>query len=511
MPGFEQIKIDTVLIKIKFHKFCFYLSFSWFRHNFLYYDEKPCVKTKTQELEIHKMADFVQSFSYDLLPQKIIEKLKIHLLDAIACAIGALNGVPVTYQRQTIKDLGGNPEAIFPLTGNRTAVDRSAQYLTALIRYVDYMDNFIAKHGTCHPSDNIGSLLAVCDWKNLSGKKFIEAMAVAYNVQCRMIEVEPSMDKGFDHTTQLGYSIAAGVSKALNFTKEQTAHAIALSGSTFNPLVVTRAPHTSQWKGLLSSHIALGAVNCCLMAEKGMTGPLDVFEGTGGYNEDFKIKNPPGWGEQRLDLFDKLVLKKYNAEIHTQTAIEAVLQLKQENKVNADNVKKIKVEIFMTAYDITGGGKYGPRKDVETKEEADHSLPYLLAVALLDGQVEPEQFLPEKIEDPRVQVLLKKVKVSLKFPLKKPKTLIEKIDPYTRCYPEKLLCKVKIILKKGRSIEKEIGEYRGFHTNPAGWKETENKFNKLARELPADRRIRIIAAIKDLENIPVRELTELIR
>jgi 2-methylcitrate dehydratase len=467
-------------------------------------------KEGKEGLELFQMTDFVRSLSYELLPADTVEKLRIHLLDSIGCAIGAVQGIPVKCQRQLIFDLGGHPQAFFAFTGGRTSVDRSAQHFTALTRYLDYMDNFIAKHGTCHPSDNIGSVLAVCDWKGSGGKEFIEAMAVSYNVQCRMIEAEPSMDKGFDHTTQLGYSIAAGVSKALGSSREQTAHAIALSGSAFNPLVVTRAPHTSNWKGLLSSHIAFGAVNCCLLARQGVTGPLDIFEGAGGYNEDFGIKTPPSWMEPRNDLYEKLVLKKYNAEVHTQTAIEAVLVLKKENRIEPENIDKITVEIFKTAYDITGGGKYGPRKDVSTKEEADHSLPYLLAAALIDGCVGPGQFLPERICDLRIQELLKKVDVRTRLPVSRPKKLVEKIDPYTRKYPEKLMCTVRIRMGDGRSLEKEVEDYDGFHTRPLTWEAAVSKFNELANELPPERTKKIIEKVEQLERIPVTELTALL-
>jgi 2-methylcitrate dehydratase len=456
--------------------------------------------------ELHALADFVQLFSYSMLTPAKVERLKIHLLDSFACALGALHAEPISILRRNIELLGGNAHVRVPSVEFALPVDRAAQFYTALIRYLDFMDNFAARHGTCHPSDNIGSLLAISDWKDIDGKRFLEAMALAYNVQCRMIEADPSMNKGFDHTTQLAYSIAAGTSKLLRFNSSQTAHAIGISGSTFNPLVVVRAPQTSNWKGLISSHVALGTVNACLMAGEGLTGPPDVFEGTGGYNDDFSIKKPAEWKALRLDLYDKLILKKYNAEVHTQTAIDACLFLKNEYDLSALEIKDVKVEIFQTAYDITGGGEYGDRKHVHTKEEADHSLPYLLAVALIDGQVLPAQFRTARIQSPDVQQLLRKVEISTKLHVSKPKWLMEKLDPYTKVYPEKFKCSVTLSLRNGKKYSREQEGFHGFNTQPLSWNDVEKKFRLLAEHISPDQQQQIIEKVANLEHITVREL-----
>jgi 2-methylcitrate dehydratase len=458
--------------------------------------------------ELGQLTDFVMRFSIDNLPETVVGRLKIHLLDALGCAIGALDGLPIQMQRKSILNLGGNPQATVIGTGIRSAVDRAAQHATALIRYLDFMDNFVAQHGTCHPSDNIGSILAVCDWRNSSGRSLLEGIALAYYVQCHMIEAEPSMDKGFDHTTQLAYSISAGVSKVMKLDREKTLNAISLSGSTFNPLVVIRAPHTSQWKGLISSHVAFGTVNCCLLAECGITAPRDVFTGAGGYNEDFGIKNPVEWEKTDPELYKRLDIKKHNAEIHTQTAIEACLLLRKKLSARPEDVEHIALKTFKTAYDITGGGKYGPRDKVFTKEDADHSLPYLLAVALIDGEVQPEQFVKERIQRDDVQHLLKKVNVSMKVPLEGPRVLVETLDPYTREFPEKMMCSLTLKMKDGRKESCEIGSYPGFYLEPVSWDDVVSKFHSIAGSFPLERRNKIISLVADILNVQTRELVQ---
>jgi 2-methylcitrate dehydratase len=452
------------------------------------------------------MGDFIIKFSYDQLSAPIVEKLKIHLLDSMGCIIAGLDGQPVLMQRKVIEELGGNEQCTLVGSRRRTAVDRAAQHLTALTRYLDFMDNFIAKHGTCHPSDNIGSMLAVGELLDADGKQFLEAMALAYNVQCRMIEIEPAMELGFDHTTQLSYSIAAGVSKLLGLNKIQAQNAVSMSGSTFNPLVVTRAPHTSHWKGILSSHLAFGTVNCCLMAQKGMTGPIDVFEGVGGYNKDFKIKKPATWDSLRSDLYEKLIIKKYNSEVHTQPSVEATLRLRRKINIDPADIRKIEVQTFLMAYNITGGGKYGPRKTVYTKEEADHSLPYIVAVALLDGEVTPRQYTKERIMRDDVQKLLQLVEVRTKLPFDPPKKIIEWLDPYTRVYPEKAMSCIKVTLKNGKTFEQEVDGFHGYPTYPFSWEDALAKYRYLTAAVPAEITEELASLVRRVEQIKVRDL-----
>src|SRR5512145_1139169 len=108
-----------------------------------------------------------------------------------------------------------------------------------------------------------------------------------------------------------------------------------------------------------------------------------------------------------MERVTRTIVKKYNAEIHSQSAIEGVLELKEEHGFIAAQVARIEIEIFDVAYHIIGGGAEGDKSVVRTKEEADHSLPYIVAVAILDDHVMPEQY--KRIERPDVQSLLRKI------------------------------------------------------------------------------------------------------
>src|SRR2546423_15106798 len=160
------------------------------------------------------IARFALGSKFTDFKEDILDRLKLHLLDSIGCAFGAFEGKPVRQLREQIEEFGGKPICTM-IGGGKTAPDRAACWNTALTRYLDFMDNFLASGETCHPSDNIGSLLSTGDYMDSSGKEFLTAMAIAYQVQCRITEEAPIMGSGFDHTTQQGMSVAAGSGKLL--------------------------------------------------------------------------------------------------------------------------------------------------------------------------------------------------------------------------------------------------------------------------------------------------------
>src|SRR5690625_2998730 len=203
--------------------------------------------------EVEKLATFVRHRKYEDLSDRATEELKKRLLDSLGTAIGALEGAPVQAIRKHIEDFGGKPHSTL-IGGGKTAPDRAAFYNSALVRYLDFNDSYLAKGETCHPSDNIGSILAAGEFTGISGKDFLTALAVAYQVQCRLSDEAPVRDQGFDHTTQGSYSVAAGVSKALRLSPEQTANALSIAGTALNALRVTRTGTLSNWKALAFPH-----------------------------------------------------------------------------------------------------------------------------------------------------------------------------------------------------------------------------------------------------------------
>ena len=444
-----------------------------------------------------QLAAFVARSSYADLSEATRQQLKIRVLDSLGCGIGALEGGPVQRIRELLQDLGG-AELCTLIGGGRTAPDRAAFYNGALIRYLDFNDSYLAKGETCHPSDNLGGVLATAEYMNRSGRDLLTALAIAYQVQCRLCDAAPVRAKGFDHTTQGSYAVAAGVSKALGLNQAQTANAIAISGTAFNALRVTRTGALSNWKGLAYPNTAFGATHAALLAMRGITGPREVFEGNKGFMDAITGPFSMDWSREDLDRVARTILKKYNAEIHSQSALEAVLELKREAGFSAPEVERIVVETFDVAFHIIGGGEEGDKTQVKTKEEADHSLPYMVAVALLDDQVMPEQYRQARIQSPDVQLLLGKVTV-------------RPAEGFSRRFPDEMPCRVSATLRDGRVLVREAKDYEGFHTRPTRWETVVQKFERLAgAHADAWLRRELIEAIANLERIQVTDLTRLL-
>lgn len=458
--------------------------------------------------QVESLARFAGRMAYENLSAAARLQLKIRVLDSLGCAIGALDGDPVQALRRQIDEFGGHGCCTL-IGGGHTAPDRAALYNTALVRYLDFMDSFLAKGETCHPSDNFGAVLAAAEYAGASGREFLAALAVAYQTQCRLVDAGPIMGKGFDHTTQLAFSIAAGVSKALALDDGRTAQALAIAGAGAPVFAIVRASPMSHWKGLASSATALAAVHATFLAARGVTGPLAVLEGAHGYMDALGVQFEVDWDAEDLELVTRTEVKRYNAEMHSQSAIEGLLELREREAIAPEAVEQIEAEIFLTAYDIIGGGAYGDRMHVETKEQADHSLPYLLAVALIDGELSPRQFAPERIRRADVQDLLQRVRVRPAVRVAHPKALVEQVDPYTRRYPEEMDCKINITLKDGRSVAIEKHDYEGFHTRPVTWARAVEKFEGLtARSIEPATRDAIVVAVDRLEELPLSALLE---
>ena len=430
--------------------------------------------------QLEQLAKFVVRASHDNLSGAARESLKIRVLDSLGCAIGALEGEPIKLVRQHTDDFGGNGYCTL-IGGGRTAPDRAAFYNSALVRYLDFNDSFLAPGETCHPSDNLGAVLAATEYAGGGGRDFLTALAVAYQVQCRLSEVAPVRDKGFDHTTQAAYGIAAGVSKALGLNQEQTANAVAIAGTAFNALRVTRTGTLSHWKGLACPNTAFGATHGAFLAKRGITGPFEI-----------------PWAQEQLDIALRTMVKRFNAETHAQSAIEGLLELKREHQLTGTEVEQIHIETFDVAHQIIGGGEEGDKTVVRTKEQADHSLPFMLAVAVLDGQIMPEQYVPERICRDDAQHLLRKISVSV-------------LPEFSRRFPDEMPCRVAVRLRDGREWTVAKRDFEGFPTRPMTWQTAAQKFEILSRPF-TDPVLRgeIVDAVAGLELIPIAELTALL-
>jgi 2-methylcitrate dehydratase len=306
------------------------------------------------------------------------------------------------------------------------------------------------------------------------------------------------MTRGFDHTTQLAFSLNASAGRILGMSEPQIANAIAMAAVSDASFAVVRAKPLSQWKGLASAQSALAAMNALFLARRGVEGPLQVVEGANGIDNLLHMQVHIDWDKEGYEGVLESTIKKYNAMIHTQSAVHCMVELVRQNKFDASKVVSIEADVTRITYDFAGGGLYGVDKVVQTKEQADHNLPYLLAVAMLDGDVMPAQFEPSRIARADVQHLLKKVSV-------------RPDRDYTDLYPAKMPAKITVRLQDGTVIEHEVQDYPGLASRPFTWEESVEKFDRLVAGRADESVSREIKdAVRSIEGIQVKDLMQVL-
>jgi 2-methylcitrate dehydratase len=447
--------------------------------------------------QVEALARYAARASFADLSAQSRQQLTVHILDSLGCCIAALGAGPIEACREQVADFGGDGPCAL-IGGYKANPIYAAFWHTGLVRYVDFMDNFLAPTETCHTADNFGVALSIADYIGGSGRDLMLAVALSYTVQSRFVDHANFMTRGFDHTTQLAFSLNAAAGRLLGMSEPQIANAIAMAAVSDASFAVVRAKPLSQWKGLASAQSALEAMNTLFLARRGVEGPLQVIEGANGIDNLLHMQVRIDWDKEGYEGVLQSTIKKYNAMIHTQSAVHCMVELVTQNKINPTKVVAIEADVTRMTYDFAGGGLYGVDKFIKTKEQADHSLPYLLAVALLDGDVMPAQFEPDRITRDDVQQLLKKVSVRPNH-------------EYTDQYPREIPAKITVRLEGGKVIEHEVQDYPGMPSHPFTWEDSVKKFDRLVVGRADDGVSRAIKnAVRSLETIQVADLMQLL-
>ena len=446
---------------------------------------------------VDELASFVVGAEPSDLSGRPRALLKRNVLDSVACAIGSLDGELIATIREHTDQFSGAHTATL-VGGGRASVDQAAFFNAVLVRYPDLLDTYLTVGGLCHPADNFGAVLAVAEHVNTSGADFLLALAVAYEIQCRFSAQVPVMARGLNHALQLAMSVAAGSAKLLGLDAERTANAIAAAAADNVSLAAVHAEPVSNWKGISPAITGMRAVYTTLLARRGISGPKSLFEGPHGLVQLFDQPIDFHTADRGLTCVEQTYLKQYCALIHGQAIIDAILAIRSDNDLRADDVAGVTLEVFQNAYDITGGGAYGDKDHPRTKEQADYNLKYLSAVALLDGGVGPEQLETERVLRSDVQDLLARIEVNAAADL-------------TADYPHRTATRVRVVTRDGREFGREETDYEGSPTRPMSWERVVDKFHWLAEPFCGETlRADIIAAVDHIDEIPIAELAALL-
>jgi 2-methylcitrate dehydratase len=411
-----------------------------------------------------ELAAFALGTRFEDLPPAVVVEARRRLLDSLGCAIGALGEPAPTIARKVASRAYGAP-SVNLIGGGSSAPDWAAFANGVHIRYLDCNDTYLSKE-PAHPSDNWAAVMAAGQLAGADGEAWITAAAVAYEAQCRLCDAASIRARGWDHTTYGSISATLAVSKLLNLTQEQTVHALGIAATTGTALRLTRAGELSMWKGCAFAFASRNAIFAALLASDGMTGPAPLFEGEMGFFQQvsgpFKLAKlgGPSAGDWMLP---KTSIKFVPAEYHSQSAIAAALDLRRQIG-DPRRIRDLEIATFRTAVEIIGKDpeKWRP----QTRETADHSLPYCTAVALVDGKVAAEQFTPERMRDPALLDLVAR-------------TRIVEDAALTAGYPEGIPNRVTVTLDDGGKLTAEVAFPPGHDRNPLSDEQLAVKFHDL--------------------------------
>src|ERR1700724_3435870 len=421
----------------------------------------------------HRFANYACSLGFEDLSPEVVHEVKRRVIDSLGCALGAWNREPCVIARKVASDFSAKHGSTILGTTHKAPPDWAALASGCCIRYFDYNDTYLSKE-PAHPSDNIAAALAVAENVGANGRELITAIALAYEVQCRLCDAASIRARGWDHVTYGAFSTALACARLMKLDPEKTRHAVNIAGVACAAFRQARVGELSHWKGVAFANAARHGVYSALLARAGMTGPAPIFEGAMGFEKELgvslgnvrevfdKTKEAMS-GEGPASMILKTSIKYWPAEYHSQSAIEAALFLRKDVGDPA-KIQSVQIESHDASVDIIGSEpeKWKP----DTRETADHSLPYITSIALIDGDVTDKQFQPERFADPKIWKFLENVTV-------------QRNDELSSLYAKAVANIVHVTLQDGRELTKRVDYPLGNALNPVSDKQLEGKFNAL--------------------------------
>lgn len=407
-----------------------------------------------------RLVDFAARAKYSDLPPEAVHECKRRLIDTLACGVGAYDEPLCVKARAVAQRYASTTSAASVLGCGWKAMPEAATFANGVMtRFLDMTDTYLSKTPG-HPSDVIPGILAVGEAVHADGASVINAITLAYDTYCTFCESVDIHTKGWDQPVCVGLATVTGVGKLLGLNREQMGNAVALTMAPNMALLNTRRGELSHWKGCAAANGARNAVFAAYLAQDNLTGPSEVFEGkygiwdhVGRFDWEFSV------GAGAPHRVTQTRMKCFPIVYHAQSAAWAGLDIR--TRLRLPDISEIRVETYEQAVRMNGTdpSRWAPK----THETADHSLPYILAIALIDGAITSQSFMEKRLTDPAVLGLMGKMKI------------LEDAE-MTAQYPEAAPCRLTIRLKTGEEIVSEIRNPKGDASNPMQDKEIEKKF-----------------------------------
>ncbi|MGI9015238.1 MAG: MmgE/PrpD family protein [Phycisphaerales bacterium] len=432
---------------------------------------------KSTDFISHKLAAWAAGLNYEHLSEAAIHSAKLYLFDSFGCALGGSQqhdvAIMLDYARMLREGSADGPCTAFG-SGFKTDVVMAAFLNALMIRAMDYNDIYW-KADPSHPSDIIPAALSICEMNGLSGKDLILGTVIGHEIEMRLCEFgDPGVrEYGWHHATLTCIASPIVAGRMLGLSADQIQQAIGISAAPSMCLGAVTAGKLTNMKNTVDPMSTRAGVEAALLAQRGYSGPEHVIDGKEGLVHCFEkfggkfhlnmlTDDLPKSQSDHYKIID-CGMKSFPIEALSHAPLTAMMKIVKEHKLAAADVTEVKVEVIARAADILGDpAKYRPT----SKETADHSLPYSLAVGLVDGMVTPLQFKQERIDDPGLIPVMDKIKVVPN-------------DEFEALFPKFQPSRVTITLTDGRSFQQRVDVPKGDPRDPMTEDEIAVKFNAL--------------------------------
>ncbi len=423
-----------------------------------------------------RLASYAHALRYEDIDPATIEAVKVHLIDALGCGLAAFDAGPVRICREiALADSAGRATVLG--TDRRTSPDLAAFANGVAIRYEDFNDVYVGREPG-HPSDNVSACLAVAEAEGASGRDLVAAIALTYEIDCRLLDAAEVTGRGWDHPVYSLPAAALAAGRLMRLSPEALTQAVNLAVSGHIAMNQTRVQTLSDWKGVADAEATRAGVFAARLARAGLTGPAPIFEGRAGFFKQvsgpFSVDVAAFGGPGRPFRITRCGIKPYPAQVYCLTAIPAGIAVAAE----AGGVDRIRVlHIDTTRLGYVTAGRDPEKWRPDTKDTADHSLPYITARAMLDGAITNDSYSAAKLHDPALRAFIDRITVAE--------------DPaLTARQPEAVPNRITATLTDGRQIVRQVDDVPGFVARPMTHADVERKFRMNAGQRLDETRIR---------------------
>ncbi|MFB6131955.1 MAG: MmgE/PrpD family protein [Halanaeroarchaeum sp.] len=408
-----------------------------------------------------RLAEYADELTYDDLTEQTIEDAKDRLADSIATAYAGLDERPVRAVREYAQRSEGERNATI-IGGGEGSLERATLANGSAIRYLDWNDTYLSLEPG-HPSDNFGAVLTVADAYESSGEELLTATALAYEVQARLCDAASLRKNGWDHVNYGLASASLAAGKLMGLDREELANAVRLALNGHAAMRQARTGELTEWKGMAFGNADRNAVVSAELARAGINGPKPIFEGEFGvFNQltgEFEL-DVDGFGGRGGDFkLPRTYIKRYPVEYHAQAAVNCALDMLEAHDFTWKDIEKIENDTYEAAVSIIADEE---KWDPQTRETADHSMPYCIARAFIDGEMTIEQFDLDKVKADDVRELMDRIEI------------VEK-DEYTEAYGESFPHRM-VVQTADDTYECEMTYPRGHPDNPLTEEQLAGKF-----------------------------------